>query len=175
MGPDVFKIRPYQIYEKIRWHSIDLRFSLRMMELFSMFVSVFCKLFFAGYHMFITRSLGYIKIKYCVHFRDHIFELSILKPCVRILYELHHTPPHHRDHVCPVTWKSYDAWLRCGPVKSILSNSTHFDLWPLRVTLTFEVQAWILCTTSYYAWLKCGSDRQTHGRTDTLTKRDFRQ
>ena len=36
--------------------------------------------------MFITKSLGHIKIKYFVHFRDHIFELSMLKPCVRILF-----------------------------------------------------------------------------------------
>ena len=30
--------------------------------------------------------LGRIKIKYFVHLTDHIFELSMLKPCVRIFF-----------------------------------------------------------------------------------------
>ena len=36
--------------------------------------------------MFITKSLGRIRIKYCLHFRDPIFELSMLKTCVRIFF-----------------------------------------------------------------------------------------
>ena len=27
------------------------------------------------------------------------------------------TPTNHGEHVCFVTWESYDAWLRCGPNK----------------------------------------------------------
>ena len=27
------------------------------------------------------------------------------------------TPPYGGEHVCLVTWESYDAWLRCGPDK----------------------------------------------------------
>ena len=33
------------------------------------------------------------------------------------------------QNVCPVAWESYDARLRCGPDKVVLSNSSHFDLW----------------------------------------------
>ena len=39
----------------------------------------------------------------------------------------------------------HHAWLRWGPDKVVLSNSTHFDL--LIVTLTFEVQALVLRAT----------------------------
>ena len=33
--------------------------------------------------------------------------------------------------------------------RTVLWNISHFDLWPLSVTLTFEVQAWVLCTTCH--------------------------
>ena len=49
-----------------------------------MFVLVICNLNVLDYYMFINRSLGRIKIKYVAHFRDYIFELSMLKPCVRL-------------------------------------------------------------------------------------------
>ena len=65
----------------------------------------------------------------------------------------------HGECLCQVSWKSYDAWLRCNPDKVTLSNSTYFDLWPLSVTLIFEVQALVLCQVSfksYDACVRCG-------------------
>ena len=38
------------------------------------------------------------------------------------------TPPNDGEHVCLVTWESYNAWLRIGPEKVVLSYITHFDL-----------------------------------------------
>ena len=43
------------------------------------------------------------------------------------------TSPHQDEHVCPVTWELYDAWF-------LIST---FDI--LSVTLTFEVQACLVC------------------------------
>ena len=55
----------------------------------------------------------------------------------------------HGKHVCPVSWESYDAWLRCESDNVVLPHSTHFYLWRLSVTLTLEVQAWMLCSTQH--------------------------
>ena len=49
----------------------------------------------------------------------------------------------HGVHVCSVTWESYNAWLRSGLEKVVLSNISQFYLWPL----TFKIQAWVLCVT----------------------------
>ena len=56
-------------------------------------------------------------------------DLDIWGTCLGLVRD---TPPYDGEHVCLVTWESYDAWLRCeqDKVQSFLSNSTHFDFWP---------------------------------------------
>ena len=51
---------------------------------------------------------------------------------------------HHGEHCVPsnlgILWCMVKMWPGQG---TVLSNSTHFDLWPLSVTLAFQVQAWV--------------------------------
>ena len=72
---------------------------------------------------------------------------------------MRYTSPHHIEHVFPVIWESYDAWLRCWPEKVqsyqiVLILIFNF----LSVTLTFEVQASVL-VKSYDAWLRSLPDK----------------
>ena len=98
-------------------------------------------------------------------------DLDISCTCLGLVRD---TPPHHDERLCQVSLKYYDAWLKCGPDK-VQSYQTVLilTLWPLRVTLTFEVHAWVLRDTpphhgdrlcqvsfkSYDALLRCGPDK----------------
>ena len=84
---------------------------------------------------------------------------------------LRYKPPHHGKHACPVTWESYDAWLRCeldkgSPIKLlILTSKRDLDLWGTGLSLERDTpphHGERLCQVSlksYDAWLKCGSDK----------------
>ena len=41
------------------------------------------------------------------------------------------TPPYHGEHVCLITWESYDAWLSCVPDK--------VQPYQLNLILTFDL------------------------------------
>ena len=62
--------------------------------------------------MFITsRSLGRTKITYFVHFKNHIFELSMLKPCVRIFFSTDDISA-----LFKIDYVSSETGIRCGRV-----------------------------------------------------------